>query len=183
MFERSRAAVTLQPCDEALLGAFGQQVHHLVSLEVHQDRSVTGPATEGEVVDAEDLHFPRAGRGSGWGGAFGPPEQGVAAGEQPQLGREPGPGPAAQFQHDRQQGLLQAVRLASTSGDLGQPLAEDTPFARGLVAKEAPRADFERHGDPMPGQIRDRARVAAVRPGGAATADRADAPPHTGRHG
>jgi hypothetical protein len=69
--------VPLQPSGEALLRPFGQQVHHPVPLEVYQDRPVTGPATEGEVVDAKDPHL----IGSKGSGAFGPREQGVAPDE------------------------------------------------------------------------------------------------------
>ncbi len=135
-------------------------------LEVHQGRPVAGPAAEDEVVDAQHPHLPRPGRG----GALGPREQGVAPDEKPQLGSEPGPGPAAQLQDDREQGLLQAVGLAGAGGHVRQPLAKDAPPARGHVAEEAPRSDLELDRGPVPGQVRDCARVAAVHPRGAATA-------------
>jgi hypothetical protein len=61
-------------------------------------------------------------------------------------------------------------------GDLGQPFAEDAPLAGGLVAKEAPRSDPELDENAMPGQVVDRAGVAAVHPGGVAPAKRAARP-------
>src|SRR5215204_3301094 len=68
------------------------------------------------------------------------------------------------LQGDRQQGLLKHHGLAGAGSDLLKPLAE-----------EAPRQDLELDGDAVPGQIRDRAKVAAVHPRGSATAQRADA--------
>jgi hypothetical protein len=88
---------------------------------------------------------------------------------------EPRPGPAAEFEDDRQKRFLQTVRLAGVGGDPGKPLAEDPALARRLVAEETPRAYHEQNGDPLPRQLRDRAGIAAVNPGGAATTDRASA--------
>ena len=75
------------------------------------------------------------------------------------------------LQGDRQQGLLKHHGLAGAGSDLLKPLAE-----------EAPRQDLELDGDAVPGQIRDRAKVAAVHPRGSATAQRADASPRAGRY-
>lgn len=150
--------------------------HYPAAFEVHQDRPVTGPTAEREVVDAEDLHFLCAGRD----GAFGPREQGVAAGEEAQLGGEPCARPASEPQDDGQQRPLQPVRLPGPRCDVGQPLAEDPSLARGLVAEEAPRSSLERHGNTVPEQIRDGVGIMTACPGGASTADRADAPRRAG---
>src|SRR5215204_2496236 len=52
-----------------------------------------------------------------------------------------------------------------------------------FLAEEAPSSDLELDRDPVPGQVRDRAGVAAVHPRGGATAERADASPRAGRYG
>src|SRR5829696_5630029 len=124
-----------QPGDEALLRAFGQQVHHPPLLEVNEDRAVCVPPPEGEVVHAEHLGF----AGARQRGTLRHPEQDVPADHEPELRGKPGAGAPAQPQHDREHGLLQ------------QPLAEDPPLARGLVAEEAADMDIEFHGDAVPG--------------------------------
>jgi len=122
----------LQPSRQAFLGTLGQEVHHLVPFQIHQDRAVGVALPEGEVVHAQD---------------------------------------------DREQSLLQPIRLAGAGREVGQPLAEDPPLARGLVAEEAPGANLELDRDPVPGQVGDGAAVTAVYPGRAVPADRAARPP------
>lgn len=48
----------LQPGQEPLLRAFGQQVHDPPALEVYEDRPVGVALPEGEVVHAQHPHFP-----------------------------------------------------------------------------------------------------------------------------
>jgi hypothetical protein len=73
----------------------------------------------------------------------GPVEQGVAPDDETEFRGEPRARPAAQLQHDREQGFLQPARLAGVGGNVGQPLAEDLALAGALVAEEAPRADAQ----------------------------------------
>ncbi len=105
----------LEPGNEALLRAFRKKIHHFASFEVHEYRPVRVGLPEGEVVDAERLHLVDAGDAS----VLDAPEQGIATGEQPQFRRQPGARPAAEFEGDREQGILQAARLAGASGDHG----------------------------------------------------------------
>src|SRR5829696_2475813 len=111
-----------QPGEEALLRAFGQQVHHPPLLEVHEDRAVCVPPPEGEVVHAEHLGF----AGARQRGTLRHPEQDVPADHEPELRGKPGAGAPAQPQHDREQGLLQPLRLAgaskASSGSLSQKI-------------------------------------------------------------
>ena len=81
-----------------------------------------------------------------------------------------------QLQDDRQERSFQPARLAGADGHVRQLPAEDAPLTRGLVAEETPRANLELDRVSVPGQVRDRAGVAAVDPGGAATAERAKGP-------
>jgi hypothetical protein len=110
----------------------------------------------------------------------GPVEQGVAPDDETEFRGEPRARPAAQLQHDREQGLLQPARLAGMGGNVGQPLAEDLALAGGLVAEEAPRADAQDDRGAAPGQVGDRASVDAVRPGGVLPARGATGPARAG---
>ncbi|MGH3144247.1 MAG: hypothetical protein ACRDTR_00420 [Rubrobacter sp.] len=121
-----------------------------MAFEIDEDRAVGAALLEGEVVHAEDpdLADLRQRRG------LDPPQQGVARGQDAQLSGQPGTRPAAELEGDREQGLLQAARLAGAGGHhLRQPLAKDTPLAGGLVAEEAPRADLELDRESVPGEV------------------------------
>src|SRR5829696_7375043 len=172
------AGMVLEPAHEALLGALRQEIHDLMLFEVYEDGAVRGALLEGEVVYAQNPHIPDLRQGRG----LDPPQQRVARGYDAQLQGESRSRPAAELEGDRQQSFLQPHGFAGSGGDVGQPLAEDLSLAGRLVAEEAPCSDLELDRDAVPGQVGDGAKVAAVHPRGAATAERANAAPRAGSH-
>jgi len=176
MFERSRVAsrhlrggVALEPSHEALLGALREKVHYLVEFEIDEDRAVRAALFESEIVHAENPDLPDLRQGRG----LDPPQKSVTSGDDAQLQGQPGARPAAKFEGNRQQSLLQPGSLTGARTDLGQPLAEDLSLARKVVAEEAASMDLESHRDPMPRQVRGGAQVATMHPSRAVSADRA----------
>src|SRR5215208_775163 len=142
-----RAGMIIEPGYEALLGAFLKQIHNLAAFEVHEDGAVRAALLERKVVHPEHPHLPDFCQGR----TLDPLQYGVASSDDTQLGGQPGACSASEFEGDREQSLLQPIGLAGTSGYLRQPLAEDPPLARSLVAEEAADTDIKFHADPVPG--------------------------------
>lgn len=168
----------LEPGHEAVLGTLREKVHDLMAFEIDEDRAVRVAFLEREIVHAEYPHLTDLRQGRG----LDPPQQCVAGGHDAQLQGKSCSRLAAEFEGDRKQRLLQPRRFAGAGSDLGQPLAEDPPLARGHVAEEAADADLELHTDAVPGKVRDRARVAAVDPRREKAADRAASFRRPGRY-
>ena len=146
-----------------------QEVYHTVLLEVADDRAVAPAAQPCPVIDPND---PRRREHDGTRPDHA--QQRVAAdrhGEPPGQAR---PGSATQCKADMPLHVAQA-RGAACPGrpQLGQALGEDLPRATGGCAPEPPCPYLDSDDAPLPGQVSQRAGVAAVDLPGKAAAKRA----------
>ncbi|HVA90895.1 MAG TPA: hypothetical protein VNL71_13750 [Chloroflexota bacterium] len=91
------AGMVVEPTGQHLGGSVGEQVHHLVPLQIDQDRPIRASAFLGPIVHPEDLRGGSARQGYGPHEA----EQTHPAGGQPEQGGQAGAGIAAQRESDR----------------------------------------------------------------------------------
>lgn len=130
----------------------GQQIHRPAGRQVNQDRAVTLPFAEGEVIDAQCLRgSPQPGRVPGLLEAV---KQSVRAQEQAEGAGNAGGGLSTNQPVQLLQGIGQARRLASIApSNTGNRLGEDTPGAIWVVAEELAAGQFNPHGIFRPGQV------------------------------
>jgi hypothetical protein len=137
----------------------GKQVQHAPRLVIRDDRAILLALAEREVVDADRGRVKLARR-------VHPPhaaQQRVPAGRDAKLRTQSMPGLAAALQPDREQGLLALNRAAPAARcQAGQLLGEDAAPAIRVIAEEPPGAPAEDHRRAPPGQVPNRANVAAV---------------------
>jgi len=143
--------IVYTPLDCASL-PIGQQIHRPAGRQVNQDRAVTLPFAEGEVIDAQCLRgSPQPGRVPGLLEAV---KQSVRAQEQAEGAGNAGGGLSTNQPVQLLQGIGQARRLASIApSNTGNRLGEDTPGAIWVVAEELAAGQFNPHGIFRPGQV------------------------------
>jgi hypothetical protein len=161
--------VLRQPLGNRVGFAVWQQIHHLVTLQIHDDGAVAMAFAPRPVINADG---PNHSRFLGFGPAD-QPEQGVAVGRHGEALRQACAGLTAQSQPKVALDLAQAPGATRSGGDGGQAFGEDPPGALGGGAAKAARLDPDQHGPPLPGQIGEGPEVPAVDPARGVTTDRA----------
>ena len=158
------AGVAAQPLGQALGQAIGQQIDDLVPLQIDEDRSVAAAASPRPVVDCE--HARRGRRlGRSLGYAHGHAQQRVGAGGHGEPLSQFCSGFAAECEAEVALQVAQPLGPACGGGSgAGQALGKGPSRASRVQAAKPARPHMKPYRPALPGQVAERALVAAVNP-------------------
>lgn len=147
-----------------------QEVYRPAGLDVDQDGAIDVALAQGKVVNAEDA-------GRCWlrirQGPY-QPQEGGAAGDRFEDGRQPGSGATGQHQRDHLQDSVQPFAASAVAeGEPGDLFGECGPRTRGHGAAEPAHPQLDRHRAAAHGGVGEPAVVTAVDAPGCLTAFRA----------
>ena len=156
------AGMCFQPGRKRRRLAIRQQIDHLSSFQIDQDRAVPPTALKGEVVHAQHARWRRDPDRV----ASDQAQHGVGAGRRAEIGqpsRQAGACLAAQGKAHQGERVRQRDRATRVGrDDLGEPLGEDTARTGRLITEKAPQMQFQAEGYAVPGQISHLAPVAGM---------------------
>lgn len=158
------AGMPLQPSGQRVGATIGQEVHDTPPLEVAHDRSPPMAAPPCPVVDPNDAELVA---GTSMFGdavrASDEAQEGVAARRQPKPRGQSGARGAAQGEAEMALEITQTTGAATMAGgDLEERLGEDSMPAARRHAAEPPDLHSDHDGPPLPGQVVQPPRVAAM---------------------
>jgi hypothetical protein len=159
-----------KPSGEGVRATVRQNIHRHVSFKIHQYRPVAGPATEGEVIHAQNpgrLAIRRLHRAD-------VVQQHVPGDHDPEIFQKARARFSTEGEGDVQEPTIELLGLSPVAcGHTGQTFREDYPVAVPFVAEEPPGVQTNGNGDSLSGQISQRPRVSGVDSSGSLAARRA----------
>ena len=165
-----------KPSGEGVCATVRQNIHRHVSFKIHQYRPVAGPATEGEVVHAQNpgrLAMRRPHRAD-------VVQHRVSGGHDPEIFQKARARFSAEGEGGVQEPTIEPLGSSPVAcGHNGQTDREDYPVAVPFVAEEPSGVQTNGNGDSLPGQISQLPRVSGVDSSASLAAPRATS--RTGR--
>src|SRR5215211_8403476 len=159
-----------KPSGEGVRATVRQNIHRYVSFKIHQYCPVAGPATEDEVVHAQNpgrLAIRRPHRAD-------VVQQRVPGDHDTEIFQKARAHFFAEGEGDVQEPTIEPLGSSPVAcGHTGQTFREDYPVAVPFVAEEPSNVQTNGNGDSLPGQISQRPCVPGVDPSGSLAARRA----------